>query len=220
MTTDTDTTLSPPTEGDPMEDVDAFRDLSRDEQSAMLDDGLADLKGEHGSGAWRHLTDAEQRRTREAIERDDDLSETERAMQAALETTWTAALWAHDDDVPTVEFECRELSEEEQAAVQEMAGVIVSLEGRLGDIDADADEFDADDLPDLDAESQYFASAADLENFVVWLLADVTVDDAFDEERFRTGHGLRSNTRTLLLSEIVYRYQEEQANAIKFRTDR
>jgi len=219
MTTDTDTTLSAPTEGDPMEDVDAFRDLSRDEQSAMLDDGLADLKGERGRGAWRHLTDAEQRRTREAIER--DLSETERAMQAALESTWTAALWAHDDDVPTVEFECRELSEEEQAAVQEMAGVIVSLEGRLGDVgDVDPDDLDAADLPDLDAESQYFASAADLEDFVIWLLADVTVDDAFDEERFRTGKGLRSNTRTLLLSEIVYRYQEEQADAIKFRTDR
>ena len=205
-----------PTDGDPMEDREAFEALSHDEQADLLAPGLEDLKGKTGSGAWRHLTDSEQRATVDAIEgRERELSATERAMQEALDETWTAELWAHDDDVPTVPFECRELSAEEQAVVQDLAGLMARLEGQL----AGMAEADADDIPDLDTTSQYFETPQGIEEFILWLLADVTVDDAFDEERFRTGRGLRSNTRTLLLQEIVFRYQEEQANALKFRTE-
>lgn len=210
MSTDSDT----PIDADPMEDAEAFKALSRDEQSALLDDGLDDLKGQHGSGAWRHLTDSEQRATIDAIE-GRELSATERAMAEALEETWTAEVFAHDDSVPTVPFECRELDEEEQAVVQDLAQLMMRLEADI----AAVGDADADDIPDLDTSSKYFDTPADIEEFIVWLLADVTVDDAFDKERFRTGRGLRSNTRALLLSEIFLRYQEEQVNALKFRTE-
>jgi hypothetical protein len=197
-----------------MQDADAWQALDRDDQDDLLSAGVADLQGTRGSGSWRHLTDSEQEATIAAIE-DRELSATERAMADALSETWTAELWAHDDSIPTVPFECRELSAEEQAVVQDMAGLITRLEGQL----ADLAEADADDIPDLDTESQYFESAADLNEFIEWLLADVTVDDAFDEERFRTGRGLRPNTQSLLLAEIVFRYEEEQANALKFRAE-
>lgn len=210
MSTNTDTSV----DADPMEDAEAFKALSRDEQSALLDEGLDDLKGKHGSGAWRHLTDSEQRATIDAIE-GRELSATEQAMAEALEETWTAEVFAHDESVPTVPFECRELDEEEQAVVQDLAQLMMRLESDVAAI-GDAD---ADDIPDLDTSSEYFATPADIEEFIVWLLADVTVDDGFDKERFRTGRGLRSNTRALLLSEIFLRYQEEQTNALKFRTE-
>jgi len=211
MSTESDTSI----DADPMEDAEAFKALSREEQSALLDPGLDDLKGQHGSGAWRHLTDSEQRATIDAIEgRDGELSATERAMAEALEETWTAEVFAHDDSVPTVPFECRELDEEEQTVVQDLAQLMARLEADV----AGLEDADADDIPSLETSSQYFDTPADINEFIIWLLADVTVDDAFDEERFRTGRGLRSNTRALLLSEIFLRYQEEQTNALKFRT--
>jgi len=212
MVADVDTT---DTDADPMEDADAWTALSHDEQSDILDEGLADLKGEQGSGAWRHLTDHEQRETVAAVE-GRELSETEQAMQAALDDTWTAEVFADLDDVPTVPFECRELSSEEQAVLKDALGLVQRLEAQADRLE----NADADDVASLDVgdSTEYFESAAELDEFITWLLASVTVDDAFDEERFRTGRGLRSNTRALLLSEIFLRYQEEQTNALKFRT--
>ena len=213
MTTDVDAADSA---ADPMEDADAWSALSREEQSDILDKGLADLKGERGSGAWRHLTDREQRDTVAAVEgRGRDLSETERAMQAALDDTWTAEVFGDLDDVPTVPFECRELSSEEQAVLKDALQLVQRVEAEASRLE-DADE---DDVVSIDVDSEYFDSADGLNEFITWLLADVTVDNAFDEERFRTGRGLRSNTRRLLFLEIALRYQEEQQRAIQFRRE-
>lgn len=211
MTTDVDTAEVEP---DPMEDADAWTALSREEQSDILDEGLADLKGEQGSGAWRHLTETEQRDTIAAIE-GQELSETERAMQAALEDTWTAEVFADLEDVPTVPFECRELSSEEQAVLKDALGLVQRVEAEAERLE-DADE---DDVVSLEVDSEFFDSPTELDEFITWLLADVTVDDAFDEERFRTGRGLRSNTRRLLFLEIALRYQEEQQRALQFRRE-
>lgn len=212
MATDVDTSDN---DADPMEDADAWTALSRDEQSDILNEGLADLKGERGTGAWRHLTDREQRDTVAAIE-GRDLSETERAMQAALDDTWTAEVFADLEDVPTVPFECRELSSEEQAVLKDALKLVQRVEAEAERLE-DADE---DDVVSIDVNSEYFDSAAELDEFITWLLASVTVDGAFDEERFRTGQGLRSNTRRLLFLEIALRYEEEQQRALQFRQER
>lgn len=212
MTADTDSGDTTP---DPMEDADAWTSLSREEQSDILDEGLADLKGERGEYAWRHLTDREKQETVAAIEGRSELSETEQAMQAALDDTWTADVFADLDDVPTVPFECRELSSEEQAVLQDALTLVQRLEKQAERLD----DADSDDVAGLDVDSQYFDSADELDEYITFLLASVTTDDAFDEERFRTGRGLRSNTRRLLFLEIALRYQEEQQRALQFRTE-
>lgn len=211
MAADVDTTDG---DANPMESADAWTALSREEQSDILDAGLADLQGVQGTGAWRHLTEREQQDTVAAIE-GRDLSETERAMQAALDDTWTADVFADLDDVPTVPFECRELSSEEQAVLKDALGLVQRVEAEAERLE-DADE---DDVVSIDVDSQYFDDAGELDEFITWLLASVTIDDAFDEERFRTGRGLRSNTRRLLFLEIALRYQEEQQRALQFRRE-
>jgi len=226
MTTDADTGAE--SAPDPMEDAETWEELSREEQSDRLDEGLADMRGESGDGAWRHLDEGEQTRTISAIERGDggqpraqeDLSETEKAMQAALEETWTAEVFADLDDVPTVPFECRELDAAEQQTIQEAFRVMSDLEAQ-GEQLQDGRDVDAADLEaELDIDSDTFDSPSDLEEWVTWLLADITVDDAFDEKRFRSGRGLRTNTRKLLFMEIALRYHEESERAMKFRTER
>lgn len=213
MTTEADSTDAA---ADPMESADAWTALSREEQSDILDQGLADMKGEQGSGAWRHLTEREQRDTVAAIE-GRELSETEQAMQAALDDTWTAEVFADLEDVPTVPFECRELSSEEQAVLKDALTLVQRLEAQAERLE-NADEDDVVSL-DIGDATEYFDSADGLNEFITWLLASVTVDDAFDEERFRTGRGLRSNTRRLLFLEVALRYQEEQQRALQFRRE-
>lgn len=223
MTADTESGGS-----DPMQDADAWKALSHDEQSDVLDEGLADLRGEKGDGAWRHLDEREKAATVDAIERGDgcqpvpdrELSETERAMQAALEETWTADVFADLDDVPTVPFECRELDASEQQILKEAFGAMAQIEAQGEDLTEDELE-DLDDLEDaLNIDTEHFQSADDLEEWITWLLGDVTVDDAFDQERFQTGRGLRTNTRKLLFLEIFMRYHEESERAMKFRSER
>lgn len=210
---------------DPMEDGEAWRDLSREEQSDMLDEGLDDLRGVSGDGDWRHLSDEKQRATVDAIERSDGgrpqraRSETERAMQAALDETWTAEIFADLDDVPTIPFECRELSSHEQDVIMDAFQAMQQLEDQAADLDEDEREAVAEDPGSLEFDAEHFNEPADLEDWVPELLGDVTVDDAFDAERFRTGERLRSNTRKLLFVEIVLRYEEEAENALKFRTE-
>lgn len=227
--TATDTADAP----DPMQDADAWQALSREEQHDILDDGLADLKGETDGEGWRHLSDGEQRNTIAAIERspdgghtpgddaaDQSLSATEQAMQAALSETWTAHIFEDLDDVPTVPFECRELDTEEQTMAQDAFRALGRLERdaeRLADEQGDVDE---DDLVALDIESEFFDSPQDIEAWLPEFLASVTTDDAFDAERWRTGRGVRSNTMSLLLIEIALRYREESERAIKFRAER
>lgn len=215
MVADTDNGVDAP---DPMEDADAWADLSREEQSDILDAGLADLRGETGSGAWRHLDESDQEATVDAIERtatepvQGELSETERAMQEALEQTWTAEVFRDLEDVPTVPFECRELTTQEQDMLMEVGQAVMSLEGQAaGDDDAS--------LEDLELESASFDSVEELDEWLSAFLADVTTDPAFDAERFRTGRGLRSNTRKLLFVEIFVRSQEESDRAMKFRQE-
>jgi len=218
MSTDTDSAL----DADPMEDAEAFKALSREEQSALLDPGLDDLKGQHGSGAWRHLTDGEQRATRRAVE-GTELSETEQAMQAAMSETWTAELFVDLDDVPTVPFKCRELTSEEQTVLSEALALVRGLSSdieQLSDVDTDDEDEAEEALNALDVDSEHFDSVDDLNAFITWLLADVTLDEAFDADRFETGRGLRPNTRKLLFAEIALRYQEEQQRAMKFRAER
>ncbi|MDT3434686.1 hypothetical protein [Haloarcula sp. 1CSR25-25] len=198
---------------DPMEDAEAWQALSPAEQDEYLDEGLARLKGDRDEGHWRHLSASAQRETIDAIEgqqADDDLSEAEAAMQAALTTTWTANLWEHADDVPTVPLECRELSDREQDIMTDGFRLMAAI---------DEQAQTAEDLEAITFDSEYFDS---LEQFECWLfafLADVTDDRAFDEERFRTGAGLRSGTRQELLAAIFFRYEEEARNAQKFRTE-
>lgn len=208
-----------PTDVDPMQDADAWQALPRETQSDILDEGLADLRGEKGSGAFRHLDEDDQAATVDAIERDPtpaaasdggELSETERAMQAALEETWTAEVFADLEDVPTVPFECRELTSEEQDIIMDAGRLVMALQ---------EDVEDEGDLDDVEASSEHFDSAADLDGWLSAFLADVTVDDAFDEQRFRTGRGMRSNTRKLLFTRVFLRYREETERAVKFRTE-
>jgi len=206
---DADTDTTP----DPMQDADAWQALDRDEQDDFLDEGLARLKGDTGDGHWRHLSDSAQRQTTDAVEgqrTDDDLSEAEAAMQEALQTTWAADLWGHSDDIPTVPLECRELSDREQDIMTDGFRLMAA-------IDEQAEE--ADDLDDVAFDSEYFDSLAQFEQWLFAFLGDVTADDAFDEQRFETGTGLRSGTRQELLTAIFFRYEEEARNAQKFRTE-
>lgn len=221
MTTDTDAGG----DADPMQDAEAWKDLSREEQSDLLDEGLQDLKGESDGDAWRHLSDTEQAETISAIERDggrppEELSDTERAMQEALQETWTVEIFADLEDVPTVPFECRELDAKEQSKLMEAGQAVLQVEQSLGDLD-DVDEDDLDDAEfgGIDLDLEHFDSADDLNEWIPRFLASVTEDAAFDAERFRTGERMRTNTRRLLFIEIFLRYQEEVDRAIKFRTE-
>jgi len=195
---------------DPMQDAAAWQALELDEQDAILSKGLADLKGETGSGHWRHLSADIQAETRRAIERDDAaLSEAEAAMQEAVSQTWTAELFAAHDGVPTVPLPCRELSEREQQVLKDGFQLFDAIE------DADGDA--AETLDDIAADSEYFASVEQFEDWLLAFLADVVTDDAFDEARFRSGAGLRPGTRGGLLAEMVLRYEQEAERARKFR---
>lgn len=208
MTTDTDTT-NRGVDPEVMEDPAAWQDLSREEQDDILDQGLQNLKGEAGDGEWRHLTDDEQDATIDAIE--SSVSETEAAMQAALQETWTAHIFEDLDNVPTVPFECRELDAEEKETLFEAARLVMKVQD---EVDSEAD------LETLDIDTGRFETLSDLDDWMADLLGSVTHDPAFDAERFRTGRGMRPNTRRLLFMEIFLRYQEEQERAIKFRTER
>lgn len=202
---------------DPMQDADAWRALDREEQSDILDEGLANLAGDRGEGHWRHLSAHAKRETLDAIEGrtgpgteldTEELSEAEAAMQAALDQTWTADLWAHTDDVPTVPIECRELSDQEQDIMTDGFRLMAALDEQADDVD---------DIDDVTFDSEFFDSLAQFERWLFAFLADVTTEEGFDEDRFRTGHRLRSGTRQELLSEVFFRYEEEARNAQKFR---
>ena len=216
---------SPATDGDsspkpdPMQDADAWRDLDREEQSHILDKGLADLVGDRGEGHWRHLSTRAKRETLDVIEgrsglgdepNSEELSEAEAAMQDALDQTWTAELWAHTEDVPTVPVKCRELSDQEQDIMTDGFRLMAALDDQAEDVD---------DIDDVTFDSEFFDSLGQFERWLFAFLADVTAEDGFDEERFRTGHRLRSGTRQELLSEVFFRYEEEARNAQKFRQE-
>ena len=197
---------------DPMQDAAAWQALDADEQDAILGEGLADLKGETGSGHWRHLSADIQTETRRAIERDDaDLSEAEVAMREAVSQTWTAELFAVHDDVPTVPLPCRELSEQEQQILMDGFQVFTAIE--------DAGDDEVETLNDIAVDSEYFASIEQFEAWLMSFLGDVVTDEGFDEERFSSGAGLRSGTRGELLAELVFRYQQEAERAQKFRME-
>jgi len=196
---------------DPMQDAAAWQALDPDEQDAILGEGLADLKGETGSGHWRHLSADIQAEARRAIERDDaDLSEAEAAMREAVSQTWTAELFVAHDDVPTVPLPCRELSEQEQQILRDGFQVFDAIENQADDPET---------LEDIAVDSEYFTSIEQFEDWLMSFLADVVTGDGFDEERFSSGAGLRSGTRGELLAELVFRYQEEAERAQKFRME-
>lgn len=225
MATDTDD--SDPSDDTAMEvdvgvinDRDEWEALDRDEQGAVLGEGLDRLKDED-DGEFRRLPDSAKRATVDAIERDADaLSDTERAMQAALEQTWTARIFEDLDDVPTVPFECRELTAAEKSKLDEAGRVVMALERGIEDLDVDdADEVHLNDLEGIDIDSEHFQTPDDTETFIVELLGSITTDEGFDAERFRTGDRLRPNTRQLLFLEVFLRYDEESERAVKFRTE-
>ena len=205
----------PGSDVDPMQDAEAWQSLSRQEQSDILDDGLADLRGDRGDGEWRHLSDSDQEKTVRTIERGDDpeptreLSETERAMQAALNETWTANLFEGEESIPTVPFECRPLSSSESDKLASAMQCLAQVE------EAATSE---EDIETLEVDNEHFDSPAEVEKWIIQFLADVTVDSAFDEERWRSGEGLRSGTRKDLLLAIFAKEQKELDNAVKFRT--
>lgn len=203
-------------ESDVMQDADAWQALDADDQDAILQEGLDDLKGERGEGHWRHLSAEAQQATRRAIERDDgDLSAAEEAMQAALDRSWTAECFADRDGQEAIPFECRELSEQEQDIMQDGFRMLVAIEQRVESMD-DGDGLSIDDVP---VDSEFFDSIDTFEDWLMAFLADVTVADTFDEERFRTGAGLLAGTRGELLEAIFIRYNEEAENARKFRSE-
>lgn len=208
MTTDTQ---SPDPEV--MEDAGAWQDLSREEQDDVLDQGLADLKGEAGEGEWRHLDESEQEATISAIEShpNQEVSETEAAMQAALQSTWTARVFEDLEDVPTVPFTCRELDAAEKQRLMHAGQVLMQIEDNAEDIDS---------LEELEVDTGDFESLEAIDDWMTQLLANVTTDDGFDADRFKTGRGMRPNTRRLLFLEIFLRYHEETERALKFRAER
>jgi hypothetical protein len=203
-------------DADPMEDAEVWRALDHEEQSAILDEGLADLRGETDGDSFRHLDDGAKAATLDAIERPP--SETERAMQAALEETWTAKVFEGLEDVPTVPFECNPLTASQKARLDEFMGLFA----RLGDAAAGAATA-ADVEADVDAlsfeDSEHFDSPADAESWFADFLEEITADDAFDADRWRTGRGLRDGTRSELLAAIYTHAQEEAERAMKFRTE-
>lgn len=201
-------------DADPMEDAEAWQALGRDEQSAMLDEGLADLRGDTGGEEFRHLDEQTQEETVAAVERG-GLSETERAMQAALEETFTVEVFGELEDVPTVPFECRPLSTPQQERLDEAMQFLATIEGTA----------DADSAADVDVgqmavdNSDHFDTAADVEAWLPEFLAAVTTDDAFDTDRWREGRSIRSGTREQLLIELYIHHHEETERAIKFRAE-
>ena len=208
------------------EDADAWQDLSEEEQDAVLDEGLARLDGEKGEGHWRHLSDKAQRQTLAAIEQrrrsedtdPDDLSETEKAMQAALRQTWTAELFDDDDGRPTIPFEVRELEQLEQDIVQDGFRMLISIQRAA----EEAEEKGEDDIniDDIEHDSDFFDSVEAFENWLMAFLADVTMDDAYDEARWESGAGLVAGTRSELMGTIFLRYQDEEEQSRQFRNER
>lgn len=210
MPTDTEDAAS----ADPMEDAEEWQALDREEQSAILDDGLADLRGDTDGEEFRHLDEQTQEETIAAVERG-ELSETERAMQAALEETFTVEVFGELEDVPTVPFECRPLSTPQQERLDEAMQFLAAIEGTA----------DADSVADVDVgqmtvdNSEHFATAADVESWLPEFLAAVTTDEAFDAERWREGRSIRSGTREQLLIDLYIHHHEETERAIKFRAE-
>lgn len=206
------------------QDAEAWQSLDADEQDAVLDEGLDRLTGKSGEGHWRHLSLRAQQKTVQAIERnrnrdidEADLSPAEQAMREALSGTWTADLFDDDDDRPTIPFECRELEELEQDIVEDGFRMLVAIQEEAESVE------DADDLSieEIEHESEFFDSIEAFENWFFAFLGDVTQDEEFDEERFKSGAGLIAGTRTELMGELFLRYQDQetQANAEKFRNE-
>lgn len=196
-----------------VETAEEWKALDGDEQDAVLDEGLARMKGDKGSGQFRHFSKGEQRDTVDSVTRGEPerkpMSETERAMAEALDDTFTAEVFQGLDDVPTVPFECRVLSGSEIDQMREALGMLEAA----GAAEVETEE----DVENLDVDGDHFDSIDELDAWLTEFLASVTTDPAFDEQRWRTGERLRAGTREQLLIEVYIHHEEENERAQKFR---
>jgi predicted Fe-S protein YdhL (DUF1289 family) len=194
-----------------------WQDLSREEQREILDKGHE----YHNKAEWERLPDGTKRRVFESIEQardasaafgsapDESLSETERAMRDALEETWTANLFEHLDDHPTVPFEMHRLPERLRDQAMEVAEVMFT---------ADEQAEDVDDIEELLGDTA-FDSLAAVEDWLWQFLEYATTDSAFDYHRWESGRNLVEGTRLQLIAEVYARYQEDMEAAQSFRAE-
>lgn len=190
----------------------AYHALDVDQQRDLLDEGF-----ERQRPDWEKRTRAEQSRAfkalrgaeAESVEVSDDMSETERAMQEALQDTRTAHLFEDLENTPTVPFELRRIPSDVRDIVDEVGGIIHSGEA----IESE------EDLEDL-IEASSFQDMDDINDWIVAFLEWVTVDPAFDAERFESGHGMVEGTRKHLMLDIYLHQQEDIQRVAEFRTER
>lgn len=180
-------------------DADEWQDLSSDEQSEILQQGLEDEHGdEPGVGEiprWEDTDDVSQKQTLAAIE-------------GALEETWTALLF-EDSPRPTIPFEVRELSEAEQDEMMEWVQVF----GRLQQAEAESVEDLRDEVADADEIMDR------LDEFEPWMesyLAEITDGSTFDDEWWAAAD-YPGGTRLALFEEVIERYEDQMAGAESFQ---
>lgn len=182
-----------------LNDGDEWRDLSSNEQSEILQEGLQEKLGdEPGVGdipRWEDTDDVTQEQTLAAIE-------------GALDETWTLFLF-EDEDRATVPFEMSELTEAQQDEVSEW----ITLFGQIEQSDAESLDELRERLDDADEMMNR------LETFETWVnefLAGVTTGDTFDAEWWTAGK-FPAGTRLGVFGGVVDRYKEQMTGAQSFR---
>lgn len=180
-------------------DADEWQQLSADEQSEILQQGLqTELGDEPGVGEiprWDDFDETSQEQTIAAIE-------------GALEETWTALLF-EDDSRQTIPFEVSELTEKQQDELMEWLQVF----GTLEQADAESVEGLRDELDDVD---EIIDQLDDFEPWVDGYLAEITTGEAFDAQWWSSG-AYPSGTRLELFTIVILRYEDQMAGAESFQ---
>lgn len=199
-------------------DAEEWEALSREEQSAALDEGLERLR-DKTEGEVRKWPPEKRVATEDAIERDHDrdrettatdLPAAAQEMQRELQETWTAKVFEGVEDTTTLEFEIQELSQATKDELDEAGRLIAQLQATAED-EADIDDFDI--------ESDHFDSIDELEEWIPEFLATVTAHEWYTEERWRSGEDIKAGIRELLIMEVYYHYDQEMQQAVEFRSE-
>lgn len=192
---------APEADTDAIQSADDWRNLSVDEQRAVLDEGAAE-RDETDVRDWDAIDDATQEDTLAAIEQ-------------SMGETWVARAFADTDDT-TIPVEIYQLTESQQDAVLDNAQLFAEVEQAGAASGATtADELEAELGTDATA---MFDSLDEVETWLNEFLGDVTVGEKFTAEWWRTGD-YPAGLRMALFVAMVNRYQSQLEGAQSFRPE-
>lgn len=202
-----ESTAVPDSHLEAIDDPDAWRELSHEEQSDALAAKHAEESRTHDDGVrdWDAIDNPTQEDTLAAI-------------QQSLDETWTAECFAFDSDSPTVPFEVLELTEAQQDTLEERAQLVAQVE-EAGEKDGveTADDLKAE-LGDDAAE--LFDSLDDLDAWLNQFMEDITAGDHFTAEWWADGGDMPAGLRLELFFEVFTRYNDRMEAAQSFRQNR